>query len=243
MDDKILFDTIEPLSNHATPSHACCSECGNIKPIEDFKRKATKEQAFVWGWDKQRDRKDRTYTGKSCNDCYKAMKRRPKPFDYSAYNKKLHRTGRYEYLVPHPDTTRTKNGEPIYITQREAMIWHKRAEGQLRKQEGGRKALRSRFAKEFAELQRLITNELARVKAQLTRGTRTPLEGVYYLRAYDNHLRHIRRTINLEKQAPLHPKLHPSNYINTKALATIEARELFRNLSGEHKELVAKKYL
>lgn len=242
MTEEILFQTTELLADPSNPSHACCSECGNVKPIGSFRRRATALQAKVWGWDKQRDRKDRTYTAKDCNACALKKRRARKYTDYVQYDKLLRLTGRYEFEVPHPDK-KTKNGEPVYITERERMVLAKKKRGKDAQKEGGRKGIRQRYATHYADLKKQVVRELDRTYKQIKVGSRIPECAKPYLTAYTTVLRAIKHDINLAYEEGKHPKATPNDYINATSITTKQTRELFRNLSGEHKELVAKKFL
>jgi hypothetical protein len=49
------------------PEHIMCHQCRLIKPVKDFKRRATQAQALAWGYS---GRVRLEYVGKSCTSCY-----------------------------------------------------------------------------------------------------------------------------------------------------------------------------
>ena len=237
---ELLFEIDELLADPANPSHASCSTCGKVQPIENFKRKASSLQAASWGWDEMRDKRGALFTSNECNKCATKRANRARYFDYTAYDQKLYLLGRYEYMVKDP---RFPNRGDKFITKRQEMVMRVRQERLQKKVEGGKKAIRSRYADDYAELTKQITAEIARVKYQREKMDGITSDAKVYLHEYASHLKAIRESIKLEKKAALKPKDSPINYINHDALITANAKAIYRNLSGHEREVVACKYL
>ncbi len=223
---EILYEKIEHLEDPSNPSHALCSACGNLQPIENFMRKPSTLQAHQWGWDTKRDMKGRLYVGAECNVCWKKQKNKNSRYhDYNAYDRKLRLSGRYEYKVQHPDNPH------LLITMREAMVLAKREQRRQLKVAGGLKGARSRFAGEYKELVRLLENETARAYAQIKRGVRITTNAREYLEQY------------LDQKAALHPKEKPSDYMVLTNIARRNAITLYNQLTSYERSIVASKYL
>lgn len=237
---ELLFEIDEYLADPANPSHALCSTCGIVQPIENYKRKASALQAAAWGWDEMQDKKNALFTSNECNKCATKRAHRARYFDYTAYDRKLYLSGKYEFMVKDP---RFPNRGDKFITQRQAMVLAVKQERLQRKVEGGRKAIRSRYADDYTRLLKQVTAEIARVKYQRNKmETRTP-EACIYLDEYTAHLKLVRENIKLEKQAALKPKDSPVQYVNHDALLTQNAKALYRSLRGGEREIVASKFL
>lgn len=237
---ELLFEIDEYLADPANPSHASCSTCGIVQPIENFKRKASALQAVAWGWDEMRDKKDALFTSNECNKCATKRAKRARYFDYTAYDQKLYLTGRYEFMVKDPRFP--KRGDK-FITQRQAMVLAMRNERLQRKVKGGRKAIRNRYAEDYANLTKQVTAELARIKHQANKMDKITDEGRVYLEEYVEHLKLVRENIKLEKKAALKPKESPVHYVNHESLITQNAKALYSNLKGGEREIIASKYL
>lgn len=240
MSDEIAFVIEQPLDDPANPSHAYCSACDNVKPIEQFKRLATASQARVWGWDRQRNKEDRIFTGKICNDCDKAKPKRKHPMSLIEYDKKLRLSGRYEMEVPDPDH---KGLTPKFITLRALMVRRRKKAGKDKQKAGGKKAIRSRCSADYANLTRQVQNEIYKAEAQIKQGKSVEQTSHAYLDAYLDHLRSLRSTIKTAKAKPEFPKPSPAHYINNDSKLAQETRALYEALPRAQKEVVARKYL
>ena len=235
---EILFETSEALADPSNPSHACCSACGNVQPIENFTRSASTMQAHRWGWDVQRDRKNFDYVGTACNACAaKKKKASERCFDYDAYDRRLKLSGRYEYKVEHPTKPHT------FITKREFMVMAMREKRKRGQRKGGIKGLQTRFSTEYTALVKQATNEVARASAQLRTSVRLTEAATPYLEAYITHTKNIVSYIKDGRKRALKPKASPCDYINPNSKHTQYTRELYRQLTGVDRAHVAAKYL
>lgn len=237
---ELLFEIDELLADPANPSHALCSTCGSVQPIENFKRKASALQAERWGWSRLIDKRDAVYLSNECRKCDAKRKRRARFFDYTAYDRKLFLSGKYEFMVKDPRFP--KRGDK-FITQREAMVLAVKQSRRERQVEGGKKAIRNRYADDYANLIKRITSELARIKYQASKMDGITQQGRAYLEEYVEHLKLVRENIKLEKKAALKPKDSPIQYINHDSLITQNAKALYRSLLGGEREIIASKYL
>jgi hypothetical protein len=78
------------------PDSAYCSSCSTIKPIADFKRRATLSQARAW-LKKKHLKQTHEYIGKLCNACHR--KRKPSELSPEELRKRMVNEGKNPLIV------------------------------------------------------------------------------------------------------------------------------------------------
>lgn len=233
-----IFTHTEYLSDPANPSHAWCSSCSTLQPIENFIRKPTRLQAANWGWDKMRDKRGAMFLSNECNACAKKRKVRARHFDYDAYNRELQLTGRYEYLVANPKKPKE------YIHKRELMVAEMRERRKDKQRASGTRSYKKQQKPVYTAFMYALRVEKQRVRLQIKQMKDLTPTATAYLHAYMAHLDAINGNIRTERyDACKQARESINHYINPLAITTKESKALFLKLGGYERERVACKFL
>lgn len=243
--EKPILQITYPLTDEANPSHAYCSECKSVKPIESFTRKPTPLQFRSW-WGDLPYEKHRTYIGKECNACSLGRTQNKNTFDYYAYEETLRLDPKNHVLVPNKfkgkgtpkNPAPTADHIPLYV----ALVWKRRMQGRLRLSNARIKNVRNRSEPQYKALILLLRKERNRIKMRIRNGASE--SAVEFCKAYIEHLVWIAKTVQAKREVSSESaKDSPLAYVNDDRPETQRAKAAYRKLTSKDAEIVRPRYL
>jgi len=243
--EKPLLQTITPLTDERSPSHACCPTCKEVKPIESFTRRPTPLQFKLWWGDLPYER-NKTYVGKECNICAEHRTKNKNTFDYVGYEATLRLDPKNHVMVPnrYKGKGTPKNPAPTadYIPLYLSLVWERRLKGRLRIKNAAARAMQKRTEPQYKALILQLRKERNRIKMRIRNGVSDA--GLEFCNAYLHHLVWVAADIQRRREVTNEiAKENPTQYINNDIKQTQDAKRLYRGLSSKDAEIVRPRYL
>lgn len=243
--EKPLLQTITPLTDASSPSHACCPTCKEVKPIGSFTRKPTPLQFKLW-WGDLPYEKHKTYVGRECNICAEHRTKNKNTFDYASYEATLMLDPKNHVSVPNKFKGKgtPKNPAPTadYIPLYLSLVWERRLKGRLRIKNAAARAMQKRTEPQYKELVGLLRKERNRIKMRIRNGASDA--AIEFCNAYLHHLVWVAADIQRRREVTNEiAKENPTQYINDDRPETQRAKAAYRALSSKDAEIVRPRYL
>lgn len=243
--EKPLLQTITPLTDASSPSHACCPTCKEVKPIGSFTRKPTPLQFKLW-WGDLPYEKHKTYVGRECNICAEHRTKNKNTFDYASYEATLMLDPKNHVSVPNNFKGKgtPKNPAPTadYIPLYLSLVWERRLKGRLRLKNAAAKAMHKRTEPQYKALILQLRKERNRIKMRIRNGASDA--AIEFCKAYIAHLVQVAQVIQTKREITNEiAKASPLDYVNDDRQETQDAKRLFRLLTSKDAEIVRPRFL
>ena len=157
---------------------AYCSACHTLKPIADFKRRATLSQARAW-LKNEHLKQAITYTGKHCNDCHR--RRKPSELSPEELRRRL----------------RSEERNPLKI---QAAVEQRYAKGKASRKQKQIKARAERYEGQYAALLAELANKI-RIQSEHIRYARRSNKNAEYIEHQELTLADLRQQRDQLKEA------------------------------------------